>query len=160
MRLIIVVILGIIVIASCDNSGREQNRTIKEAAAIHEEILVRYDSLFEALSSENERINDALKTGISNPKRKSAYESMKRSIEKSFRLLASWEESLVSVPGVEHHHHDGHHHHHDHSKDNIVASMSDKEILELQLALKTRLDEVATGIRGLLTTIEMYDQNG
>ncbi|MEM9051725.1 MAG: hypothetical protein AAGC47_06700 [Bacteroidota bacterium] len=162
MRLIIAAIFGIIIMVSCGESGREQNRTIKKAAAIHEEILERYDSLYSALKAEDERIVAELEAGISNTKRKSAYESMKRSIDKSFRLLATWEESVVAVPGVEHHHdHDGEHHHsHDHMKEDIAESMSDKEILELQRALQVRLNEVATGIRGLLNTIEMYDQNG
>ena len=157
--MIIAAFFGIIIMVSCGESGREQNRTIKQAAAIHEEILERYDSLCGALKAEDERIVAELEAGIENAKRKSAYESMKRSIDKSFRLLATWEESVVAVPGVEHDHDGEHHHSHDHLKEDIAENMSDKEILELQRALQVRLDEVATGIGGLLHTIEMYDQN-
>jgi hypothetical protein len=42
-------------------------------------------------------------------------------------------------------------------KEDILDGMSDKEILELQKALKARLEEVAKEIRGLLNTIEMYE---
>jgi hypothetical protein len=161
MRWIIILSLGLAVMASCGDSGRGQNRTIKEAAAIHEEIMTRHDSIYSALTQVKTRVTAELERGISNKDKKSAYDAMVRSIDKSFRALASWEESVVSVPGYEHKH-DGDHHHHSHDplKEEIAAGMSDKEILELQIALKERLDEVAAQIKGLLITIDMYDQNG
>ena len=160
MRWIIILSLGLAVMVSCGDSGRSQNRTIKEAAAIHEEIMTRHDSIYSALTQVKTRVNKELKEGISNKDKKSAYDAMIRSIDKSFRALASWEESVISVPGYEHKHNGDHHHSHDPMKAEIAAGMSDKEILELQIALKERLDEVADQIRGLLITIDMYDQNG
>jgi hypothetical protein len=161
MRWIIILSLGLVVMASCGDSARGDNRTIKEAATIHEEILTRHDSIYSALTKEKKRISAELEAGISRKDKKSAYESMIRSIDKSFRALSSWEESVVAVPGFEHKHTGEHHHHsHDPMKEEIAASMSDKEILELQRALRSRLGEVSTQIRGLLLTIESYDQNG
>jgi hypothetical protein len=160
MRWIIILSLGLAVMASCGESSRKDNRTIKEAAAIHEEIMTRHDSIYSALLEEKKRISAELETGISRKEKKSAYESMLRSIDKSFRALSSWEESVVAVPGYQHKHDGEHHHTHDPLKEEIAAGMSDKEILELQLALKARLGEVSTQIRGLLLTIESYDQNG
>jgi len=160
MRLLVILSTIVTVIASCGDSSRADNRTIKEASQIHEEILTRHDSIFSALTEEKERISAALESGISNKDKKSAYQSMLRSIDKSFRVLATWEESVVAVPGFEHNHDGEHHHSHDHMKEEIAASMSDKEILELQRALQDRLGEVSTQIRGLLLTIESYDQNG
>lgn len=160
MRWIIILSLGLAVMASCGESGRGDNRTIKEAAAIHEEIITRHDSIYSALLKEKKRISAELEAGISRKEKKSAYESMIRSIDKSFRALNSWEESVVPVPGYQHKHDGEHHHSHDPMKEEIAASMSDKEILELQLALRSRLGEVSTQIRGLLLTIESYDQNG
>jgi hypothetical protein len=160
MRWIIIFILGLAVMASCEDSDRGQNRTIKEAAAIHEEIMTRHDSIYSALTQVKTRVTAELEAGISEKDKKSAYDAMIRSIDKSFRALASWEESVVSVPGYEHKHVGEHHHSHDPMKEEIAAGMSDKEILELQVALKERLDEVAAQIKGLLITIDMYDQNG
>ncbi|MGB6038056.1 MAG: hypothetical protein WBG42_17405 [Cryomorphaceae bacterium] len=160
MRWIIILSLGLAVMASCGESSRGDNRTIKEAAAIHEEIMTRHDSIYSALLKEKKRINAELEAGISRKEKKSAYESMLRSIDKSFRALGSWEESVVAVPGYQHKHDGDHHHSHDPMKEEIAAGMSDKEILELQLALRSRLGEVSTQIRGLLLTIESYDQNG
>jgi hypothetical protein len=157
MRLIITAILGLALWASCGETGRGQNRTIKQASIIHDEILTRHDSIYSALTREKKRIDAALEAGISNEAKRSAYQSMQRSIDKSFKILASWEESVVGVPGFKHDHDGEHHHSHDHMKEEIAASMSDKEILELQVALKERLEEVSKQIRGLLTTIEMYD---
>jgi hypothetical protein len=151
--------LGLMVLTSCGDSGRGQNRTIKQAAAIHEEILTRHDSIYSALEREKKRINEQLSSGTLNTDKKSAYESMIRSIDKSFRILGTWEESVVGVPGFEHAHEEHGHHSHDHLKEEIAKGMSDKEILELQQALQGRLEEVSSQINGLLTTIEMYDQN-
>ncbi len=158
MRTLLILISAIVVLAACDNTGRSENRNIKKAAAIHEEILTRHDSIYSALLEKREDIEKRL-ANTPGGEMKVSYEAMIRSIDKSFRILKTWEESVVGVPGHEHHHHDhdGHHHHsHDHAKEAILEDMSDKEILELQEALKFRLDEVATEIRGLLTTIEMY----
>lgn len=159
MRFIMILSLGLMVLTSCGDSGRGQNRTIKQAAAIHEEILTRHDSIYSALEREKKRINEQLSSGTLNADKKSAYESMIRSIDKSFRILGTWEESVVGVPGFEHAHEEHGHHSHDHLKEEIAKGMSDKEILELQQALQGRLEEVSSQINGLLTTIEMYDQN-
>lgn len=152
--------ISVMMIMSCGDSGRGQNRTIKEAATIHNKMMTRHDSIFTALKKEKERINQQLESGISNKDKKSAYESMIRSIDKSFRILGSWEESVVTVPGTEHKHGENCNHDHDHHKEDLAKNLSDKELLQLQEALQERLEEVATQIKGLLTTIEMYDQNG
>lgn len=159
MRIIGLMIVGIAIMASCGDSGRSQNRSIKEAAAIHEEILTRHDSIYSALQEKKERIQNRLETQNPTGEKKKSYEAMIRSIDKSFRILGTWEESVVGVPGFEHNHEEGEHHHHDHDhmKEDILDGMSDKEILELQKALKARLEEVAKEIRGLLNTIEMYE---
>ena len=89
MRWIIILSLGLVVMASCGDSARVDNRTIKEAATIHEEILTRHDSIYTALTNETKRISAELEAGISKQKKNSAYESMIRSIDKSFRALSS-----------------------------------------------------------------------
>jgi ABC-type nickel/cobalt efflux system permease component RcnA len=160
MRIIGLLIIGLTVLMSCGETGRSQNRAIQEAAAIHEEIMTRHDSIYDALLTKKDRIREKLDTEKPQGEMKTSYEAMIRSIDKSFRILETWEESVVGVPGFEHDHGEGdhhHHHHHDHMKEDILKDMSDKEILELQKALKVRLDEVAKEIRGLLTTIDMYD---
>jgi len=153
--------MALMLLASCGETGRGQNRSVKEAAQIHEEIMTRHDSIYNALENEKNRITSKMSTYRGNEEKEKIYNAMLRSIDKSFRILGTWEESVVGVPGFEHKHEDGdhHHHHHDHMKEDIVNEMSDKEILELQRALKTRLDEVSKEIRGLLTTIEMYESN-
>lgn len=160
MRWIIILSLGLTMMVSCSDSGRGQNRTIKQAAAIHEDIMTRHDSIYSALTKVKKRVNAELEAGIPNKDKKSAYQSMLRSIDKSFRILNSWEESVVTVPGYEHKHDGEHNHSHDPLKEEIAAGMSDKEILQLQQALQERLEEIVPQIKGLLTTIEMYDQNG
>jgi len=161
MRYLLILSLGMMMaMTGCDNSDGGQNSTVKKAGAIHEEIMTRHDSIYSALEKEKARIEGQLNAGISNAKKKSAYQSMLRSIDKSFRILNSWEESVVGVPGFEHAHDHHGHHSHDHLKEEIAKGMSDREILQLQQALKERLEEVSTQINGLLTTIEMYDKNG
>lgn len=138
---------------SCGSRG--ENRKIMEAAVIHRDFMQRHDSLFNALTAEKERVTGLLQTE-KNKEKIQAYESMNRSLDRSFRLLSSWEEAVIGVPGVEHDHNG---HNHDHSNDDLIDDMSDKEILELQKAYSMRLDEVNKKIKELLTTIELYSQN-
>lgn len=151
-----------VVFVACE--GKSGNRQLREAAAVHEEILATHDSIYHRLVDKREEINariDALP-----PDKRSANESMLRSIKKSMNILNSWEESLVGVPGYEfEHHHDhdhgdggDHHHHHERENDQMLRGMSDKEILELQKALRSRLKEVKAEIDNLMDTIEMYER--
>jgi hypothetical protein len=143
--------------ASCNDSGRAKNRKLQEAAKIHEDIMTRHDSIYSKLLREKERVSEVLEEGNLSSDKQGAYESMIRSIDKSFRILGTWEESVVGVPGFEHHHGEHTHHDHDHASDEILDGMSDEEILELQKAYQTRLSDVIEQIEGLLTTIEMYE---
>lgn len=148
---------------ACD--GKAGNRQLREAAAVHEEILATHDSIYHRLADKRDEINARI-DGLP-PDKKSANESMLRSIKKSMDILNTWEESLVGVPGYEfehHHHHDHdhgdghHHHHHGRENDKMLRGMSDKEILELQKALRSRLNEVKAEIDNLMDTIEMYER--
>lgn len=145
--------------------GKKDNRLLKEAAGIHEETMQRYDSMYHALLDKQSEI-EARIDGLSGDK-KSANESMLRSIDKGLRILEGWEESVVGVPGYEFDYHqhahgegDGHDHHHHDQRDNdqILRGMNDKEVLALQKALKSRLAEVSQEINNLLDTIKLYEE--
>lgn len=151
-----------LLMVSC--GGKKDNRLLKEAAAIHEETMQRYDSLYHELLDKRAEIEGRI-DGLYGDK-KSANESMLRSIDKSLRILDGWEESVVGVPGYEfdYHHHnhgegDGHEHHHHSKRDNdqILRGMNDREVLALQKALKARLAEVSQEINNLLDTIKLYE---
>ncbi len=152
--LAIVVVLSF---AAC--GGKSENRKIKEAAAIHTTFMERYDSLYHTLLDEKKRITENLAIAEADDTRRSAYESMLRSIDKSIGLLEGWEEAVVGVPGLElpeHHHHGDGHQHHD-ENDALMKSLTDQEILELQKAYATRLDDVIKEINTLLGAIKIYD---
>jgi hypothetical protein len=155
-----VIFVSVIVIASC--ADRSQNRKIQEAAEVHIRVMERHDTLYAKLEREKGRIEKLLAEERREDRVK-VYESMLRSIKKGFRLLESWDESVVGVPGMEreHHHHEGHSHDHshDHNSDKILSQMSDQEILDLQKAYELKLDEVSNKIHEMLTTIKMYDPN-
>jgi hypothetical protein len=154
---------------ACD--GKKENRKLKEAAAVHEDMMTRYDSLYHVLSDKKIEINSRINQLTDD--QRSANESMLRSIAKSFNILKGWEESVVGVPGYDfdfhQHHHgeaDGHDHDHDHDHDHgrendeILRGMSDQEVLDLQKALRNRFNEVSQEITTLLETIQMYEQRG
>lgn len=148
------------IIASC--GGKSANRKLVEAAEIHKEMMARHDSIYHALIDKRKEINERFaELGAVD---KSANESMLRSISKSLELLHGWEASVVGVPGFEfeyhHHHAEGEEHNHDHGNknDEILRGMSDQEVLDLQKALKGRLNEVAVEIYNLLDTIKMYEE--
>ncbi len=64
---------------------------------------------------------------------------------------------MATVPGMAHDHDSHAPHTHDPAKEAIIKGMSDQEIYDLQVAYKTRLEEVTKEINNLLETIKMYD---
>ncbi|MCA1761925.1 MAG: hypothetical protein LC664_02850 [Flavobacteriales bacterium] len=132
-----------------------RNRQIKQAAEIHKDIMHRHDSLYTMLKEKKNWVTAEMESE-SNEKMISAYQSMDRSIDRGFKLLGSWESAVVGVPGVPHNHHEGHTHSHD---EDIVDSMSDSELLDLQKAYDDRLDEVEKKIDNLMDTIDKYMAN-
>lgn len=154
----ILTLLGLVLLfAAC--GGRSENRKMVEAAAIYEQILIKHDSIYNMLQKHDQRVDNILaKVPESDPDRV-AYESMKRSIDRSFNLLESWMDGVAEFPGSEHVHDSNSPHKHDHKKERLMESMSDEEILELQKAYKTRLDEVGLKINELITTIDMYTKD-
>lgn len=155
--------LVVLSFAACD--GKKGNRKLVEAAEVHQDMMSRYDSIYHALIEKREEINQRM--GGLNTEQQSANESMLRSIDKSLNILQGWNESVVGVPGHEfeyhdHHdhadHEDDHNHHHVRDNDNLLRGMSDEEVLDLQKALRTRLNEVSQEINTLLETIKMYEQ--
>ncbi len=158
-------ILTLLVLSVSACGGKKENRQLKEAAKVHEEMMERYDSVYHALIDKRKEINERMDQ--LQGEKKSANESMLRSIKKSLDLLQSWEESVIGVPGFEfeyhhHHHHDEdghdhHHHHHGRENDKLLRGMSDREVLAMQKALRTRLNEVSQEINILLETIKQYE---
>lgn len=154
-------VMAILMVAFVGCEGKAGNRQLKEAAAIHEEMLVKYDSIYHALIDKRKEINARMES--LDTEKQSANKSMLRSIKKSIDILEGWEESLVGVPGYDFEHlHDhgdeGHHHKHARENDDMLRGMSDKEVLELQKALRGRLNEVAVEIGNLMDTIKMYEK--
>lgn len=146
-------LLVAILVAACGD--RSENRQVKQAAEIHKEIMQRHDSIYNSLTTKQKWVTEQLESER-NEKMVSAYRSMDRSLDRGFKLLASWESAVVGVPGVPHKHHPGHTHSHD---EDIVDRMSDKELLDLQKAYKARLDEVEKKVENLLETIDTYMAN-
>lgn len=147
-----------IAIASC--GGKGSNRKIMEAGEIHVSMMMKYDSVYHRLNDEKQRVSDALGTMDVSDKRRPAYESMLRSIDRGLSLIGGWESAVVGVPGVQtdiHHHHSSDHEHHHHDNDAILDNMTDQEILDLQKAYNTKLNEVVKEINTLLETIQQYD---
>lgn len=132
---------------SCGN--RSENKLIVEAASIHEKMIAKHDSLESMLQEQEKRVNAILdKMPASNPDRV-AYESMERSINRSYELLNKWKTALDNEPS--HLSYTG--------KGENARNRSDKEILDIQKAYSTRLDEVGMKINELLTTVEMYTKD-
>lgn len=56
--------------------------------------------------------------------------------------LQEWSKTLVKLPGMECNHAAGEHHHHDHAAEAALEELSDEELLELQEAIRAKLDEL------------------
>jgi uncharacterized protein len=156
-RNIVLFVLSLFVTVACID--RSQNRKLVEAAEIHRDMMAQHDSIYTMLKErENELMQKMKQVGDTDPNYE-AYKSMMRSIAKGQRLLKSWREGVVGVPGMEHEHNEDVPHSHDHQNDEKLKSMSDQEILELQEAYSTRLDQLSTKIDELYTTMDMFSQN-
>lgn len=151
-------LLGLVLlITAC--GGRSENRKMVEAAAIHEQILNKHDSIYNQLEIQEERVEKKLAKLSANDPDRVAYESMKRSIDRSYKLLQSWMDGVADFPGSKHVHDSNAPHKHDPEKERTLKGMSDQEILELQKAYKARLDEVGLKIKELITTMDMYTKD-
>jgi ABC-type nickel/cobalt efflux system permease component RcnA len=165
MNRVLTLALAVAVLAtSCE--GRKANQKIREAAALHTAFMEKYDALYHKLLDEKARITSAVDQPAVSEEERGYYEAILRSIDRSFVLLADWEQHVIGVPGLEldhHHHHDhdhghDHHHHHDHYNDDLLSKMSDDEILAMQRALSARLDEVSTEIETMLSAVQLYEE--
>lgn len=145
------------IVISC--GGRSENRKLVEAAAIHEKMLIKHDSIYNAITIQKERVDKKLSKLSDSDQDRPAYESMNRSLDRSYNLLSSWMDGVVGVPGIEHNHKDGAPHTHDPVKEQTMKGLSDQEVLELQKAYSTRLDEVGLKIKELITTMDMYTKD-
>ena len=151
-------LLGLVLLlAAC--GGRSENRKMVEAAAIHDQVLNKHDSIYSVLQEQEIRVQRKLGKLSANDPDRVAYESMKRSIDRSYNLLESWMDGVADFPGAKHVHNSNSPHKHDPEKDKIMKGMSDQEILDLQKAYKTRLDEVGLKIKELITTMDMYTKD-
>jgi len=154
LKILMLSVIGASLIA-CGSRG--ENRKLQEAAAVHTDFMTKYDSIYRSLEAERIRVNELLETTEPSNSKFPAYQSMQRSIEKGLNLLSSWETNVAPVPGMAHDHESHAPHTHDPAKEAIIKGMSDQEIYDLQVAYKTRLEEVTKEINNLLETIKMYD---
>lgn len=158
LKIAVGVLLAVVTITatSCDG-GRGQNRKLKEAAEIHRNSMARFDSVYTALEQEKAEVEAKIARTAPTDERMGAYRAMIRSIDKSMRLLDTWDKSVLGVPGLPES--DSVHGSHGHQDLDKLSELSDKEILELQKAYSSRLNEVITEVNGLLTTIDMYEKD-
>jgi len=151
-----VVIAGVFLLslASC-SSDRSKDVQIQKAAEIHMKAVAKSDSIMAILEEQKAQVERNLETE-SIPSNIQSYKAMLKSIDKSMTLLNDWNNDLVGVPGLEHDHDHGHNHSHD---EDMLDDLSDKEILEIQIAYSEHLDKIEDKISEVITTIELYSQN-
>lgn len=147
-------IASTLIVVSC-SSDRTQDVQIKKAAEIHKKAIAKHDSIMAILKKQKKQVERNLETETIESNIQS-YKAMLKSIDKSMVLLNEWDDELIGVPGVEHDH--GHDHDHSH-QDDILDDLSDKEILEIQVAYSEHLDKIEDKISEVITTIELYSQD-
>lgn len=141
-----------ILVGSC--GGRSKNRKLVEAHEIHKAMMMKYDSISEALQIQEQRVTKKLESISQNNPDRAAFQSMERSIKRSYDLLDKWNAGVTDVPGFEPDHK---------GEDNggqtgnaNPKDMSDQEILDLQDAYSNKLDQIGQKIGELVTTMDMY----
>lgn len=139
----------VFVTVSCGN--RSENRKLVEAAAIHDKMITKHDSIYSMLQEQEKRVESKLSRLSQNDPDRAAYESMNRSINRSYKLLDSWKEGLAEVPNYSQNSENG--------NNKNSKGMSDQKILDLQKAYSTRLNDVGGKINELITTMDMYTKD-
>ena len=61
-----------------------------------------------------------------------------------------WKKSLVKLPGTECNHAPGEEHVHDHAAESALEKLSDEELLDLQKAIRSELDQIICDFNALL----------
>lgn len=141
------------VMMSCESTGRSQNRKIQEAKSIHLAAAARFDSVYSILEAKKAEIEDRMERTSPGDERLEAYQAMMRGLEKSTNLLDEWGDSVPGVPGLD----DSVSKYFDPEGNMDLSKLSDEKILELQTSYSTRLNDVIQEVNGLLTTIDMYE---
>lgn len=131
--------------------SRSDNRKLVEAAAIHDKMITKHDSIYNMLEEQEKRVAAKLSRLSAQDPDRVAYESMNRSIHRSYKLLESWKEGLDEVPNYSRNPENG--------NNKNSKGISDQKILDLQKAYNTRLDEVGRKINELITTMDMYTKD-
>ncbi len=138
---------------SCESTGRSQNRKIQEAKSIHLAATARFDSVYSILETKKAEIEDKIERTSPDDERMEAYQAMMRGLEKSTNLLDGWGEAVPGIPGMD----DNGSKYFDPEGNMDLSELSDEKILELQTSYSTRLNDVIQEVNGLLTTIDMYE---
>lgn len=153
----LVILALAILVGSC--GGRTKNRKLVESQEIHKAMMMKRDSIFDALQIQEKRVAKKLQTMSPNNPDRAAYNSMERSIKRSYKLLDKWAESVTAVPGFEPDHEDEVNHNHTSTSKVNTKDLSDQEILDLQDAYSNKLDQIGQKIGELVTTMDMYTRN-
>lgn len=144
-----------ILVVSC--GGRSKNRKLVEAHEIHNAMMAKHDSIYEALKIQDERVTKKLATMSQNNPDRAAFQSMERSIKRSFGLLEKWKSSVADVPGFDQNKPADKN---ENPQDKVnLKGMSDQEILDLENAYSDKLDQIGQKIGELITTMDMYTKN-
>lgn len=61
-----------------------------------------------------------------------------------------WKKSLVKLPGTECNHAPGEEHVHDHAAESALEKLSDEELLDLQKAIRSELDQIICDFNNIL----------
>lgn len=136
----------------------KENPQLKEAAAIHNEA----HEIMESIEPEVKSL-DSLQSALANKqiaaKDTAAFASAVAALDKVKTDFKTWEENLVTVPGMQHEHeheHEGHgegehHHHHEHKKAPDVAP---EQHVEIQKEIKKNIEQIQMELKAAKTQAE------
>ncbi|MEH0157387.1 hypothetical protein V6R21_24960 [Limibacter armeniacum] len=118
------VLLCCLIMGACGTKHERDEKTLKQAAEIHNEMIKSAHIL-------EERLEDYGRDSLNN--------ALTDSVKVWKKYLDTWEEDVVEVPGnKDHHDHEGGHHHHDHQQVKVTPN----QMLAIQQELKKRLDQL------------------
>lgn len=150
-----------LVLSGC---GEEQSATLKQAIAVHDEVVRLSNQVHESLVGEMERVSHGIHDAFAAGDTALAQQLQLLEAELSELDLRfhAFSETVVEVPGYEHDHdhaghdhaghdHAGHDHSHSHGGPSLEG-MSDEDILEIQQALRESVMSIQSELSAIGTT--------
>lgn len=146
-----------LLVGACGGKSAKDDPILQEATKIHNEAHEMQEGIEPTVGQ-----IDSLKTLLTN-KKATLNDSTAKQVDELIVALdkvkgdfESWEENIVSVPGMEHdHEHEGHNHEgHDHHDHKPAPDVTPEQMLDIQKEIKKNMERIKADLETTMTKVK------